>query len=473
MSLGSRLKHAWNAFSIESRMENMPPPGMAYGGAFGISQSRARPRMSNERTIISSIYTRIAIDVAAIEVRHSRHNENGRYAEDIDSGLNDCLTLEANIDQAARAFRQDIVATMFDWGAAAIVPVDTTLDPTISGSYDIKTMRVGYITEWFPYHVRVHLYNELRGRRQDIVLEKKWVAIVENPLYSVMNEPNSTLQRLIRKLNLLDSVDEASSSGKLDLIIQLPYVIKSDARRQQADQRRKDIEFQLKGSQYGVAYTDGTEKITQLNRPVENNLLAQIQFLTTQLYSELGLTPEVMEGTANEAAMLNYTNRTIEPIMTAIVEAMRRTFLTKTARTQGQSIDYFRDVFKLVPLSNLAVIADKFTRNEILSSNEIRQAIGFPPSSDPKADELRNSNMPDPNAAAGGAAPAPPTAAPVDGSAAAQSSTAPPADPNASASSLPGDPKIMASAFDDIETAISSAFSNLGIDEGGTADANA
>jgi len=336
--------------------------------------------------------------------------------EEIDTGLNNCLTLEANIDQAATAFRQDIAMTILDEGVAAIVPVDTTISPEESGGYDIKTMRVGRIVGWFPQHVRVSVYNEARGMREEVTLPKKMVAIVENPLYSVMNEPNSTLQRLIIKLGLLDAVDNQSASGKLDLIIQLPYVIKSEARRQQAEQRRKDIEFQLKGSQYGIAYTDGTERITQLNRPVENNLMVQIEFLTKLLYSQLGLTPEVMDGTADEKAMLNYNARTIEPLLDAIVEAMRRTFLTKTARTQGQSIMYFRDPFKFVPIGGdggIADIADKFSRNEIVSSNEIRQAIGMKPSQNPKADQLINSNMPqgdtgvavdpnatDPNAAA-------------------------------------------------------------------------
>jgi hypothetical protein len=334
-------------------------------------------------------------------------DEKKRYLKDEDSGLNACLTIEANLDQAARAFRQDAAMTLFDKGVIAIVPVDTSLDPSSSGSFDIKTMRVGEVVTWYPKHVKVSLYNEATGLRQDIVLEKKFVAIVENPLYSVMNESNSTLQRLIRKLNLLDTVDEASSSGKLDLIIQLPYVIKSEARRLQAEQRREDIEFQLKGSKYGIAYTDGTEKITQLNRPAENNLLAQVTYLTTMLYGQLGLTEEVMNGTADEKAMLNYMNRTIEPVLAAITEAMKRTFLTKTARSQLQSIMYFRDPFKLVPIASIADIADKFARNEIMSSNEIRQVIGIQPSTDPKADKLQNSNMP---AAAPPAAP--PTAAP-------------------------------------------------------------
>lgn len=390
-----QIKHAWNAFMNL----DMEAQFRSYQGGVGYSvrPDRVRLTYSNERSILSSILTRLALDVTGVDMRHVRLDENGRYLEDVDSGLNYCLTTEANIDQAASALRQDIVMTLFDKGVAAIVPVDTTVDPSVSGSFDVKTLRVGEVVAWYPRHVRVNLYNEAFGRREEITLEKKFVAIVENPLFSVMNEPNSTLQRLIRKLNLLDVVDEQSSSGKLDMIIQLPYVIKSESRRQAAEQRRKDIEFQLKGSQYGIAYTDGTEKITQLNRPAENNLLKQVEFLTEMLYTQLGLTTEVMNGTADEKAMLNYNNRTIKPILQAIVEAMRRTFLTKTARSQKQTIVYFRDPFSLVPMEVLAEIADKFTRNEILSANEIRQAIGIKPSKDPKADELKNSNMPDPN----------------------------------------------------------------------------
>jgi hypothetical protein len=387
-----RIKHAWNAFlnqSPEHRVES-------YSGAmnFGGRPDRIRFTVPNERSIISSVYTRLSIDVSGVDIRHVRLDESDRYLEDIESSLNRCLTLEANIDQAGRAFRQHIAATLIEEGVAAIVPVDTTIDPSKSGSFEIKTMRVGSVVAWMPKHIKVSLYNEEVGRREEIILEKKFVAIVENPLYAVMNEPNSTLQRLIHKLNLLDAVDKQSSSGKLDIIIQLPYVIKSEARRQQAEQRRKDIEFQLQGSQYGIAYTDGTERITQLNRPSENNLLKQIEYLTSMLYSQLGLTESVMNGTASEKEMLNYENRTIEPIVTAIIEAMNRTFLTNTARAQKQSIMYFRNPFKLVPVENIAEIADKFTRNEITSSNEMRQVIGFKPSRDPKADELRNSNMP-------------------------------------------------------------------------------
>lgn len=394
-TIGSRVKHAWNAFLNQDHEDEFKSYGSAM--SFSTRPDRTRQSFSTERSIISSIYTRLSIDAASVEIRHVKQDDAGRYLKDVDSGLNRCLTLEANIDQAARAFRQDIVATLIEKGVAAVVPVDTTINPSTSGSYDIKTMRVGEVVAWMPEHVRVSLYNEKFGRREEITLEKKFVAIVENPLYNVMNEPNSTLQRLIRKLNLLDAVDEQSSSGKLDLIIQLPYVIKSQARREQAEQRRKDIEFQLKGSQYGIAYTDGTERITQLNRPSENNLLKQVEYLTGMLYSQLGLTESVMDGTADEKAMLNYNNRTIEPIVVAIVEAMRRTFLTNTARAQKQSVMVFLNPFRLVPIDDIAEIADKFTRNEILTSNEVRQIIGFKPSEDPKADELRNSNMPDAN----------------------------------------------------------------------------
>lgn len=387
------LKHAWNAFTEGSLFMQERTYGsvVAYGGR----PDRVRLHFSNEKSIISSIYTRLSIDIAQIDIRHVRLDDNDRYLEDVSSGLNECLTLEANVDQAARQFRQDVAMTLFDKGVAAIVPVDTTLNPSLTGSFDIKTMRVGEVVSWMPQHVRVSLYNEKTGRREELTLEKKYVAIVENPLYAVMNEPNSTLQRLIRKINLLDAVDEQAASGKLDLIIQLPYVIKTEARKQQAIQRRTDIEEQLRGSKYGIAYTDGTEKITQLNRPSENNLLKTIEYLTTMLYGQLGLTPEVMNGTADEKTMLNYMNRTVEPILSAITDAMKRRFLTKTARSQKQSIMYFRDPFKLVPIADIAEISDKFTRNEIATANEIRQVIGWKPSKDPKADELRNSNMPE------------------------------------------------------------------------------
>jgi hypothetical protein len=394
-TIGSRLAHAWNAFLNQNPEDRFK----SYDGAmnFGGRPDRVRFSIPNERSIISSIYTRLSVDISRIDIRHVKLDDHDRYLEDIKSGLNNCLTLEANIDQAARAFLQDIAMTLMDEGVAAIVPVDTTINPKISGGFEILTMRVGRIKAWMPEHVEVSLYNEKTGRREDVVVMKKFTAIVENPLYAVMNEPNSTLQRLIRKLNLLDAIDEQSGSGKLDLIIQLPYVIKSEAKRQQAEMRRKDIEFQLKGSQYGIAYTDGTEKVTQLNRPSENNLLGQIEYLTGMLYSQLGLTESVMNGTADEATVLNYNNRTVEPIVEAIIEAMRRTFLTKTARTQRQDIMYFRNPLKIVPVSQIAEIADMFTRNEILSSNEIRQVLGFKPSADPKADELRNSNMPHPD----------------------------------------------------------------------------
>jgi hypothetical protein len=395
MALRDRLAHAWNAFQYGE--ENRPLGNSGSGGYTYWKPDRTPMRFASERSIISSIYTRIGIDVAGIPMFHVRTDDQDRYEETIDSGLNNCLTVEANIDQAARAFRQDVAMTLLDEGVCAIVPVDTTLSPIETGGYDIQTLRVGRILDWYPTQVRIRLYNEKRGLREDITLPKQMVAIIENPLYTVMNEPNSTLQRLVRKLALLDGVDEASSSGKLDLLIQLPYVIKSESKRQQAEQRRADIEFQLKGSKYGIAYTDATEKVTQLNRPVDNNLLEQIQLLTDQLYAQLGLTPAVMNGTAGEPEMLNYNQRTIEPLLDSIVEAMRRTFLTKTARTQGQSIMYFRDPFKFVPIGGvggIADIADKFARNEITSSNEIRQAIGMKPSKDPKADQLINSNMP-------------------------------------------------------------------------------
>lgn len=388
------LKHGWNVFLDDNYTGVRSFGGHESTGYYYAPMSRSRSSYSNERSIISSIYTRLGIDVAGVDIRHVRTDDEGRYLEDMDSGLQDCLQVEPNIDQGARQFRQDIAMTLFEHGTAAIVPVETDLNPSESAGYTIKSLRVGEIVAWHPRHVTVSLYDDRVGQRKQVTVEKKYTAIVENPLYSVMNEPNSTLKRLIHKLNMLDSVDEQSSSGKLDMIIQLPYVIKSEARRQQAEQRRKDIEHQLKGSQYGIAYTDGTEKITQLNRPVENNLLKQIEYLTGILYAQLGLTEEVMNGTADEKAMLNYFSRTIEPVVQAISEAMKKTFLTKTARSQNQSIMYFRDPFKLVPMEQIAEIADKFTRNEVLSANEIRQGIGFKPSKDPKADQLVNSNMP-------------------------------------------------------------------------------
>lgn len=392
MSFGSRLKHAWNAFTGNIQM-NYRDLGMSY------SYRADRPRMSrgNERSIVTSVYNRIALDVAALNVQHVRLDENGRFLSVIDDGLNNCLTLEANVDQTARSFIQDVVISMFDEGSVAIVPVDTTTDPNVSGSYDIQSLRVGQISDWYPQYIRTRVYNEQTGRKEDIVVPKSAVAIIENPLYAVINEPNSTMQRLIRKLNLLDVIDEQSGSGKLDLIIQLPYVIKTEARRQQAENRRKDIESQLSGSKYGIAYTDGTEHITQLNRSVNNNLMSQIEYLTSMLYSQLGITQSILDGTADEKTMLNYNNRTIEPIISAIVDEMKRKFLTKTARSQRQSISFFRDPFKLVPVNEIAEIADKFTRNEIMTSNEIRQVVGMKPSDDPRADELRNKNLSEPS----------------------------------------------------------------------------
>jgi hypothetical protein len=368
----------------------------AGGATFGVRPDRTRLNFSNERSIISSILTRMSLDSASIQLTHVRTDADDKYQGDIKSGLNNCFTVQANIDQYAQQFRQDIFMTMFDKGVVAIVPVDTTSDPINSNAYDVLTMRVGEVVGWYPEHVRVMLYNEQKGYRQQITLPKSLVAIVENPLYQVMNEPSSTLQRLIRKLNMLDQVDEQSSSGKLDMIIQLPYVIKSEARRAAAEQRRKDIEFQLKGSQYGIAYTDGTEKITQLNRPATNNLMDQITYLTSMLYDQLGLTDTIMNGTADEATMNNYLTRTVEPIVTAVVEAMKATFLSKTARSQGQSITFFRNPFSLVPMADFAKIADMLSRNEIASANELRNAIGWKPSKDPKADQLVNSNMPTP-----------------------------------------------------------------------------
>ena len=390
-SFGDRLRHAWNVF-------NGRDPTPTRGGTVSFYRpDRPRFTRGNERSIVTSIYNRIGMDVASLTFNHVRLDDSGRYKENIESGLNSCLNLAANKDQTGRAFIQDVVMSMLDEGCVAIVPVDTTLNPKVTGSYDIESMRVGKVIEWYPDSVQVRLYNDRKGEKEEIVLPKSMVAIVENPLFSVMNEPNSTLQRLIRKLNLLDIVDEQSSAGKLDLIIQLPYVIKSEARRTQAEQRRKQIEEQLAGSKYGIAYADGTERITQLNRSVENNLLKTIEYLTNMLYGQLGLSQAVMDGTADEKQMLNYNNRTIEPIASAIVDAMRWKFLTKTARSQGQSIMFFRDPFRLVPVENIAEIADKFTRNEIMSSNEFRQVIGMKPSDDPKADELRNANISAPN----------------------------------------------------------------------------
>lgn len=390
IAIGSRFKHAWNAF-----VNNRDPTVYYRDTGPGYSYRPDRPRLTrgNERSIVTSVYNRIALDVASIDIQHCKLDEDGRYLRTIDSSLNKCLNLTANIDQTGRAFVQDIVMSMLDEGCVAIVPVDTTADPKLTESYDILSMRTGKILEWFPQDVRVRLYNEENGQKEDIVLPKRTIGIIENPLYAVINEPNSTMQRLIRKLSLLDVTDEQTASGKLDIIIQLPYVIKSEARRQQAEQRRKEIEMQLAGSKYGIAYTDGTEKITQLNRSVENNLMKQVEYLTNLLFSQLGITQAILDGTADDKTMLNYYSRTIEPIVAAIVDEMERKFLSKTARSQNQSIKFFRDPFKLVPVNDIAEIADKFTRNEIMTSNEIRQIVGLKPSDDPKADKLVNSNL--------------------------------------------------------------------------------
>lgn len=389
MTFGSRLKHAWDAFTNKDPTRYYQNLGASY------SSRPDRPRLTrgNERSIITSVFNRIALDTSAISIQHCKLDENGRLIEIIDSKLNDCLNVEANVDQTGRAFIQDVVMSMLDEGCVAIVATETTLDPKITDSYDVLSLRVGKIVDWYPAHVRVRVYNENTGHKEEIILPKKLVAIIENPLYAVINEPNSTMQRLIRKLNLLDAIDEQSGAGKLDLIIQLPYTIKSDARRQQAEDRRKSIEMQLAGSKYGIAYADATERITQLNRPVENNLMKQIEYLTSMVYSQLGITQTILDGTADDKTMLNYYSRSIEPIISAIVDEMKRKFLSKTARTRKQSIEFFRDPFKLVPVNDIAEIADKFTRNEILTSNEIRQIIGIRPSNDPKADKLINSNI--------------------------------------------------------------------------------
>ncbi len=389
LNLGARLKHAYNAFTNRDPTQTFLSIGPGY------SSRPDRPRMShgNEKSIVTSIVNRIALDVASVEIRHCRLDDDGRYVEEINSGLNKCLKLEANIDQTSRAFIQDLVISAFDEGAVAIVPVDTTLNPEVTDSWDVQSMRAGKILEWYPEKVLIRVYNDRTGEKEDILLPKKQVGIFENPLYAVFNEPNSTMKRLVRKLSLLDVTDERTASGKLDLIIQLPYVVKTQTRREQAENRRKDLEDQLAGSKYGVAYIDGTERVTQLNRSVENNLMKQIEYLTNMLYSQLGITQSVLDGTADEKTMLNYTNRTVEAFVSAIVDEMKRKFLSKTARSQGQSIEYFRDPFRLVPIDNIAEIADKLTRNEIMTSNEIRQKIGMKPSKDPKADELRNSNI--------------------------------------------------------------------------------
>lgn len=389
MGFMDRIKHSWNAFMNKDPTYNYQNIGTSYS----YRPDRTRLTRGNERSIVNSIYTRIALDVASIGVKHCRLDENGRFESVIDSNLNNCLTVEANIDQTSRAFLQDIVMSMLDEGSVAVVPVDTTLDPRVTSSYDILSMRTGKIIDWYPSHVRVRLYNDKTGRREEVLLQKKSVAIIENPFYSIMNEPNSTNQRLIRKLNLLDAIDEQSGSGKLDMIVQLPYAVKSPIQEERAENRRQSLERQLSGSKYGIAYIDSTEKVTQLNRPLENQLMKQIEYLTSMLHGQLGITQAILDGTADEQTQLNYITHTVEPIISAIVDEMNRKFLTKTARTQNQTIAFFRDPFKLVPVNNIAEIADKFTRNEIMTSNEIRQVIGMKPSDDPKADRLVNSNM--------------------------------------------------------------------------------
>ncbi len=398
MGIRDRLQHAWNAF-VYNDNNYVNPQNL--GGLSTFKPDRVHFSRGVERSIVTSVYNRLALDVSSIAIKHVRLDDNGRFKEEVDSGLQNCLNVEANIDQTGRAFLQDVVMSMLDEGCVAIVPVDTTIDPAKSGSYEINTMRTGKILEWYPAHVRVRVYNDKKGIHEELTLPKSSVAIIENPLYAVINEPNSTMQRLIRKLNLLDVVDEQTSSGKLDLIIQLPYVIKSEARKKQAEERRKDIEMQLSGSKYGIAYTDGTERITQLNRPAENNLMKQVEYLTGMLYGQLGLTQGIMDGSADDKTMLNYYNRTIEPILAAIVDEIKRKFLTKTARSQKQTVMYFRDPFKLTPVVDLAEIADKFTRNEIMTSNEIRQIVGMKPADDPSADELRNKNLNQSNEAIG------------------------------------------------------------------------
>lgn len=390
-SLGKRIQHGWDAF--RNRDSTKPERKADYGFTSARRQDRTRLRVTTERSIVAAVYNRIALDVSNVTIQHVRVDENNQFTETINSGLNYCLSTEANIDQTSRAFIQDLVLSMFDEGVVAVVPVETTTSPELSNGFDVNSLRTAKIIEWMPRHVRVRLYNDRTGLYEELTLPKRMVAIIENPLYAVMNEPNSTTKRLIRKLAILDAIDEQSGSGKLDLIIQLPYVIKTDAKRKQAEDRRKDIEMQLSGSKYGIAYTDGTERITQLNRPAENNLMTQIQYLTSMLFSQLGLTEDVFIGTADEQTMLNYNNRTVGIIVAAIVEEFRRKFLSKTARTQKQSIMFFKDVFSLVTADDLANVADKFTRNEILSSNDIRGLIGFKPSKDPKADELRNKNL--------------------------------------------------------------------------------
>ncbi len=395
-SFGERLRHAWNAFNGNQQIQYRD-----IGSSYSYRPDRVRLSCRNERSIVTSVYNRIAMDIAAIKIRHVYTDDDGNFVSFINSGLDNCLSFEANIDESGRSFIQDVVLSMLDEGVVAIVPIDTDIDPDITKGYDVLSMRTGQIIDWYPRHVRVRVYDDRTGQKRDVLMAKSNVAIVENPLYSVVNEPNSTMQRLIRKLVLLDAIDEQSGSGKLDLIIQLPYVVKSDARKKQAEERRADIEQQLTGSKYGIAYTDGTEHITQLNRPVENNLMKQIEYLTSMLYSQLGINQSVLDGTADDKAMTNYYARTCEPIVSAIVDSLKRTFLSKTARTRKQSIMYFRDPFSLVPLSELSELADKLTRNEIMSSNEIRQKIGLKPSNDPDADKLKNKNISHPDDSGG------------------------------------------------------------------------
>lgn len=388
MGLMNRIKHAWNTFKNKD-----PTMGYEYGPSYGYRPDRMRYSRGNERSIVTAVYNRIAMDVAAVNIIHARLDDNGRFKESIESGLNRCLTVEANLDQTGRAFIQDLVASMLDEGCVAAVPTDADDEPTDSGNFKIYTLRTGRIVDWYPRHVRIEVYNEDVGRREEITIPKATVPLIENPMYAVMNEPNSIYQRLTRKLNLLDVVDEQTSSGRLDLIIQLPYIIKTEQRREQAEKRRRDIEKQLSEGRYGIAYTDGTERVTQLNRPVENNLMKQIEYLTSMFFSQLGITQAILDGTADEKTMLNYYNRTVEPILAAITDEMKRKFLTPTAMAQKQTIMFFRDPFKLVPVNDIAEIADKFTRNEIMTSNEIRQVIGMKPSGDPNADVLRNKNL--------------------------------------------------------------------------------
>lgn len=456
MSFGDRLKHAWNAFSTQSREQDqvqLTASSFGFGGATSsaVRPGRVKTRAGVEKSIIPAIYNRMSVDVSSVPMMHVRLDQNGRFSEAVTSGLNECLTLEANVDQGAQAFMQDAAMTLFEEGSIAIVPVITDMDPTNSNAYDIKTMRVGKVVKWNAQTVVVDLYDDRTGKRKNIELPKTMVAIVENPFYTVMNEPNSNLKRLTRKISLLDAIDEQAGSGKLDLIIQLPYVIKSEAKRQQADQRRSDIEDQLKDSRYGIAYTDGTERVTQLNRPAENNMLKTIEYLTGLLYGQLGVTAEVLNGTADEKTMLNYNKRTIKPILTAIAQEMKRTFLSKTARTRGQSIEFYPDPFDLMPISDIAELGDKFIRNQIMTPNEIRGIMGMKPSDDPKADVLNNPNVPSANPTGD------PSTAPADGQSPDQANPTPTGeDPSA----------VMQSAFDSVDQSLDEVFASLGVSDG-------